>query len=237
MVSITEDAESSKPDGENCAKLNEYSDHRRRELSTMFFPVVEVTDHYGELICRVTIALGESQPTSSQDVVVRDLMADVFDFLWEWRRPLFEGRLQVAYPLARRSYESLSLLSICAQDPSFADVWERGKKISNAEIRKALERASMAESADALKNLYSFFSKGTHPNRDLIPHRYLGEGNRFVLGSIGMPDLVLVTDQCIKLIQMWFWFTAAVGYFYRKVIDKVDTSFGNDYTRIGGQKG
>jgi hypothetical protein len=231
MVSQKKDGEGSKAGGKDYAKLSEYSDHRRQELSKMFSPVVEVTDRYGGLICRVTNALGGSPPTSTQDVVVRDLMADVFDFLWEWRRPLLEGRLQVAYPLARRSYESLSLLSICAQDPSFADAWERGKKISNAEIRKALAAAPMAESEDALRDLYKFFSQGTHPNRDLIAYRYLGEGNRFVLGSVGVPDLILVTDHCIKLVQIWFWFTAAVTYYFRAVVDKVDTSFGKDYLK------
>jgi len=213
------------------AKLNEYADKRRQELSEMLSPVIELTDHYGELICRVTNALGKSSPTSKQDVTVRDLMADVFDFLWEWRRPLLEGRLQVAYPLARRAYESLSLLSICAQNSSYAKAWERGKKISNFEIRKALADAPMPESEDALKDLYKFFSLGTHPNRDLISFRYLGEGTSFVLGSIGMPDLVFVSDHCIKLVQMWFWFTAAVSYFFHDVVDNVDTLFGNDYLK------
>ena len=231
MVSQKKRGGRSKAGAQQYAKLNEYSDHRRQELSRMFSPVVQVTDRYGGLICRVTNALGPSPPTSTQDVVVRDLMADVFDFLWEWRRPVLEGRLQVAYPLARRSYESLSLLSICAQNPSFADAWERGKKISNAEIRKALAAAPMAESEDALRGIYKFFSQGTHPNRGLIPYRYLGEGNRFVLGSVGAPDLVLVTDHCIKLVHMWFWFTAAVAYFFHTVVDKVDTSFGKDYLK------
>ncbi|MBU0753891.1 MAG: hypothetical protein KJ645_02040 [Planctomycetes bacterium] len=220
---------------EDYAKLSEYAEKRRKELSRLFSPVVDLTDHYGDLICRVTNALGGSPPTSTQDAVVRDLMADVFDFMWEWRRPLLEGRLQVAYPLARRSYESLSLLSICAQDPSFADAWERGKKISNAEIRKALAAAPMAETEDELRGLYNYFSKGTHPNRDLIAYRYLGEGNSFVLGSIGMPDLVLVTDHFIKLVQIWFWFTAAVSYYFRTVVAKVDPSFGKDYLKTAGE--
>jgi len=201
----------------------------------MFSPVVELTDRYGALICRVAYALGNSPPNSTQDFVVRDLMVDIFDFLWEWRRPLLEGRIQVAYPLARRSYESLSLLSICAQDPSFADRWEKGKEIWNVEIRKALAISPMPESEKALKDLYNFFSKASHPNRDLIPYRYLGEGNQFVLGSIGVPNLVLLTEHCIKLVEMWFWFTAAVGYFFRSVIDKVDTSFGKDYLESAEQ--
>ncbi len=89
----------------------------------------------------------------------------------------------------------------------------------------------MAESEDALRDIYKFFSQGTHPNRGLIAHRHLGEGNRFVLGSVGVPDLVFVTDHCIKLVQMWFWLTAVVTYFFRTVVDKVDTSFGKDYLK------
>ena len=122
-------------------------------------------------------------------------------------------------------------MSICTQDPSFAEAWEKGKKISSAEVRKALANAPMAESEDTLKDLYRFFSQGSHPNRDLIAYRFLGNGNHFVLGSIGKPDLVFVTDHCIRLIQMWFWFVAAVGYSYREIIDKVDSSFGKDYLK------
>ncbi len=41
MVSAKKGDGSSKPDGEDYAKLSEYSDHRRQELSKMFSPVVE----------------------------------------------------------------------------------------------------------------------------------------------------------------------------------------------------
>ena len=221
----------SKQSEDGYARLREYSDQRRRELSEMFNPVVEITDRYGALICRITIALGSSAPKSTQEIVIRDLMADVFDFLYEWRRPLLEGRIQVAYPLARRAYESLSLLSICAQDTDIADRWEKGKKITNYDIRRALAGAHFPESEEELKDLYRFFSKATHPNRDLIPYRYLGEGNLFVLGSIGEPSLVLVTDHCITLLQMWFWFAAAVSYYFQSVIDKADKSYRKDYLK------
>ncbi len=226
---MTNTDESYKPGDKDYAMLKEYSDIRRKELSAMFSSLIEITDKYGSLICRVTRILSSTPPKSVQDTVVRDLMADVFDFLWEWRRPLLEGRDQVAYPLARRVYESLSLLSICAQDQSFAYRWEKGKQISNAEIRKALANAPMSESEEDLKDIYKFFSLGAHPNRDLIPYRSLGEGNQFVLGSIGRPDLIFVTDHCNKLVKMWFWFTAAVSHFFLATIQTVDSSYGNDY--------
>jgi len=211
------------------AKLTEYSGSRRKQFVEMLAPVIEITDRYGELICRITRVLGNSSPRSLQDKVVRDLMADVFDFLWEWRRPLFEGRLQVAYPLARRAYESLSLMSICIQDSSFAERWGKGERLSNAEIRKALAIAPMAESEDALKEVYRFFSRGTHPNRDLIAYRFLGEGNEFVLGSIIVPDLALIVDHCIRLVQMWFWYAAGIMHFYHTIIDRFDRSITKNY--------
>jgi len=212
-------------------QLSDFAEARDRELTEMYSSVIELTDRYGKLICRVTNVLGKNKPKSIQDSVVRDLMADVFDFLREWRRPLFEGRLQVAYPLARRAYESLSLLGICAQDSSFAEKWEKGKKISNFDIRKALSIAPKPESEVALKDLYKFFSLGAHPNRDLISYRYLGEGNEFVLGSIGMPDLVFTTDHCMKLIQMWFWFAAVISYYYHDETHKADKQFIEDYMK------
>lgn len=212
-------------------QLIEFAETREKELKSIYSSVVELTDRYAKIVCRATNILGKIKPKSKQDATVRDLMVDVFDFLWEWRRPLFEGRLQVAYPLARRAYESLSLLGICAQDSSFAEKWEKGKKISNYDIRKVLSIAPKPESEEALKELYKFFSLGAHPNRELISYRYLGEGNEFVLGSIGMPDLVFTTAHCMKLIQMWFWFVAVISYYYHTAIHGVDKQFIEDYMK------
>lgn len=214
---------------EDYKKLAEYSDRRFEALSKVYSPVVSVTDRFGSLICRVTNILGGVKPSSEQDAVVRDLMADAFDFLWEWRRPLLEGRAQVAYPLARRAFETISIMSICAQEPKFAERWEKGKEISNADVRKALTKAKIPESEKAMKEFYKFFSKAAHPNRDLIAYRYLGDGNKFTLGSIAAPDLVLLTDHCIKLIQIWFWLTAIIAFFYRQEIMKVDNAFPGDH--------
>jgi hypothetical protein len=52
-----------------------------------------------------------------------------------------------------------------------------------------------------MKELYSFFSQASHPNRSLVPHRKLGEGDEFVLGMIGKPELFLVLDYCAKAFE------------------------------------
>lgn len=210
-------------------KLPEFAALRQTELLQSLQPVFDLTEGYGELISRAVVALGSSKPGSRQASIVRDLIADVFDFLYEWRRPLFEGRLQVGFPLGRRAYESLSLLSVCYQDEAIAIRWDAGEQISNREVRDALARLPASESRDSLQELYKMFSKGAHPNRELVGERYLGDGNEYVLGSIGAPELVLVVDQCISMVDLWFWFGALVGYVAKEDLAKSDPLFGRDY--------
>jgi hypothetical protein len=215
--------------GEAYLALASCAEYRTEELSKMFAPVIQITDAYGSLISRLVWDLSELPPANQQERTVRDLLADTFDFLLAWRRAVLEGQLVVAYPLARRAYESLSLLVVCAQDAAIAQSWYKGKQIGNAAIRKALASLPMAESEDALKELYGFFSMGAHPNRGLVPMRLLGEGNGYVLGSVGNPNLVLVADHFIKLLNMWFWFGAAMGYHFRHVTDAKSRDWGQDY--------
>jgi hypothetical protein len=209
-------------------QLGFYAAQRHKELSKMLAPVITAADAYAVLIARLVWILGDVPPVDDQDRVVRDLMADAFEFL-SWRRAVLEGQLNVAYPLARRAYESLSLLAVCVQDAGFSHRWQKGEKIGNVDVRKALARLPFKESEKALQELYAFFSKGSHPNRDLIPERFLGAGNGFALGSIGRPDLILTVDHCHNLLQMWAWFGAAAGYFYRRETDVHDISWGKDY--------
>jgi len=72
-------------------ELSEYAALRANELSTMLEPLTAVTDRYGELICQVTLILGKTQPASGRDAAIRDLMADVFDFLMETRPLITKG--------------------------------------------------------------------------------------------------------------------------------------------------
>jgi hypothetical protein len=72
-------------------RLPEYAAQRYRELSGMVTPYVQVTDRYGELVCVLVRALGRVPPNCTQDEVCRDLLADVFDFLYE-SRPIDSGK-------------------------------------------------------------------------------------------------------------------------------------------------
>jgi hypothetical protein len=87
----------------------------------------------------------------------------------------------------------------------------------------------MGEPEAAMKDLYSFFSEASHPNRELIACRFLGEGNEFVLGLIGKPELFLVADYCAKHLELWHWLAATVSYFYRGIIGPTDPKYFDEY--------
>lgn len=210
-------------------QLPEFAATRLREISGMAEPYIEVTDRYARLLARLTYLLGHTPPRDTQDKVIRDLLADVFDFLYESRSLIVGGKLSIAYPLARRAYESLSLLHLCSLESKWANKWENGKQIGNAEVRKHLGANPMGESETEMKELYSFFSEASHPNRDLVPGRLLGEGNEFVLGLIGKPELFLVVDYCTKHLDLWHWLAATVTYFYCETIGPADPAYFEEY--------
>ena len=212
-------------------ELEVYACTRKKEISEMTEPYIKVTDRYGRLVSRIVLMLGSKKPADTQDIVIRDLMADVFDCLYESRSLILSGKLNVTFPIGRRAYESLSLLHLCAVDKSWAEKWSKGKKIGNFDIRKELAAHPLGEPEQGMKELYNFFCAATHPNRELIPRRFLGEGNEFVLGVIGEPELVMVLDYCIKNLQMWFWLTATVSFFYRETITKIDRGYFEAYSQ------
>ena len=213
-------------------KLIEYADHRSREISAMLTPYKEVTERYGALLCRISLHLAKREPASIQDAVIRDLMADVFDFLFESRHFIFKGQPLLAFPLARRAYESLSLMHWCVCDSEAAEAWHGGKRFNNTEVRSALSAQPMGETEERLRDLYNFFCRTTHPNREMIPFRGLGEGNRFVFGSIGMPNLIELVDYCIKHLEMWFWFCPVAVWHYKEIIFPNDFTFQDDHNSI-----
>lgn len=213
-------------------QLPTFAEQRRNELESRLRPVLNIADSYGCLVSRAVCALGKTPPASRHDSIIRDLIADVFDFLYEWPRLLLEGRVQVAFPLARRAYESLSLLSGFYQDSDLAQRWDRGQQIANAKVRQALAKLPFPEPEEATKKLYKFFSAGTHPNRDFVAERFLGDGNEYVLGSVGEPNLLLIVDHCHRLIQMWFWFGALVSYVAREPLRKYDPGYGDAYLEV-----
>ncbi len=217
--------------------LEMYAANRSKQISEMSKPFINITDRYGRLISRVVLILGGIKPDSTQDMVLRDLLADIFDCLYEARHLIMASKLNIAFPIARKAYETLSLMSLCAIHKKWAEKWQKGKQISNATVREELGKHPMGEQEEELKKLYSFFCLATHPNRELSPYRFLGEGNQFVLGVIGKPNLLMVCDYCIKIIEMWYWFGAMVSFLYREKIYKVDKSYFEYYDQTAKEAG
>jgi hypothetical protein len=86
-----------------------------------------------------------------------------------------------------------------------------------------------------MRDFYKTFSDGSHPNRNLIGERFLGDGNQYVLGSMGEPEFVLVLEHCSSIIDMWFWFGAFVGHVARKPLAMSDPEFGKDYLAVAAK--
>ncbi|MGA2242587.1 MAG: hypothetical protein ABSH11_11225 [Verrucomicrobiota bacterium] len=110
----------------NYLAVLEWDTKRTAELSEKYKPYVQVTDAYAGLVCEIVNVIGTKTPKSVQDIVVRDLAADVFDALHESRRIILTGRCDMAYPLARRAFESLSLMVLCVLDDKYAAKWQSG---------------------------------------------------------------------------------------------------------------
>lgn len=214
------------------AELGEYVAVRTEELSRMLEPLVQITDRFGELVCEITLVLGKTPPASERDRVLRDLVADTFDFLVETRPLILKGKIEIAYPLARRAYESLSLMVACRLDESLAKRWGAGKQIGNAEVRRILGKHPLGEPEERTKELYAFFSKSTHPNREHMAHRFLGDGNEFVLGAIGRPSLVMLAEYGLKLLNLWFWFTSFVSFAHLEILARADPGFHDTYREV-----
>jgi len=120
----------------------------------------------------------------------------------------------------------------CRMDESLAKRWIAGKRIGNAEVRRILGKRPLGEPQEQTQELYNFFSKTTHPNRDTIAQRFLGEGNEFVLGAIGRPSLAMLADYGIKLLNLWFWFGAFISFIYADVLERADSDFRKTYHEV-----
>jgi hypothetical protein len=202
------------------AALAGFAERRRRELLPLLEPYTRVADQYGELVCRIVLILGQVSPKTVLDSMTRDLAADVFDFLQEARALIEKGMPHLAYPMARRAFESLCLVVASNQDEAVASKWRSGVEVKFSEVRNVLSAHPMGESEEALKDSYSFFCEATHPRRGLVSERYLGDGNAFVLGAIGAPELILLADYCIRTLSLWFWFVAFLRWTYRELISQ-----------------
>ncbi len=206
----------------NYSTVQEWEAKRTVELSRIYSPYVRVTDAYADLVCEIVDVIGKKKPKSVQGVVVRDLLGDIFDALYEARRVILTGKCSIAYPLGRRVFESVSLMALCILDEKCAAKWHSGAEIPNSEVRRKLGAHPLGEDEKSMKDLYRFFSGGAHPNRDLIPRRFLGEGNEFTLGAVPKPSMALVTEYCMIHLR----------HFYCDLVDPASPDFGKRYLHV-----
>jgi hypothetical protein len=124
------------------------------------------------------------------------------------------------------------MLAVCSADPAFAKKWESGQEIANADVRKRLAAQAIGEPLESTRELYKFFSKGSHPNRDMVPYRFLGKSNQFVLGAISMPDLIVFCEHCRQHLSLWFWYCAVATFRYRAL---TNAKYGEAYLRTAAE--
>ncbi len=149
------------------------------------------------------LTLGGKSPNGIQDEVCRGLLADMFESLYDARWAIVESQSNVAFPLLRRAFESISLLAAGAVGAGLAATWAPGKEVP-------------------------YFSEGAHSNRDLVPIRFLAKGSQFVLSAIGRPDLLVFCDHLRHHLSLWFWSYAAVTFHYREL---TDLGYGQKYLK------
>ena len=215
--------------------LEMYAEIRRQELSRTFESLVEAINAYEQLACRLVVALGQFAPSDSQDDALRDLFAEAFDSLHISKRLILKWLPSSTLALLRRAYEITSLFAYLVLNPAQIEKWQSGKTIRNQEIRRFLANHPMGEQEVHLRELYSILSAGTHVNREFTPHRQLGRGNQFTLGSISRPIMTIVGQDLIWLISIWFWVMALITYRYKEVLSTVDPGFGHDYMAVAKQ--
>jgi hypothetical protein len=65
-----------------------------------------------------------------------------------------------------------------------------------------------------------------------MAHRFLGEGNEFVLSATGRPSLAMLFDYALKTLDLWFWFAAFVVFTYREVLWETDPELPSRYFKV-----
>ena len=202
---------------------------RKRELSGMVEPYIDVTVPVGELICSSSSRWARRVRTIPRTRYAVICSRTFSIFCYDARRAIMESQFSVAFPLLRRAFESISLLAACAVDVGFAETWASAKQIPNVKVRARLSNDPIQEPLESTRELYKYFSMGAHPNRDVVPFRFLGKANQFVLGAIGRPDLLVFCDHLRHHLSLWFWFCAAVTFHYREL---TDLEYGEKYLKV-----
>jgi hypothetical protein len=189
-------------------QLKKIEAQRRVEIEGIFRDEFAFIDDCLALTARQVQVLGGLPPAGIEDVAMRDLSCDAFEFLYEARNAISENRPSVVFPAMRRAFESISLCHLFNVKPVYSEAWSRGRQLSSGDVRKHLENAPLTESVEQLRVLYRHFSQGTHPNRSHIPFLFLGEGNKFTLGAIPPVDPLILGDHVLHLMGLCYWYAA-----------------------------
>jgi len=188
---------------------------RRREIERIFGDEFAFIDDCLAFAAKLVEMLGGSPPSSVEDVAMRDLSCNAFEFLYEARAAIVKNIPSVVFPLMRRAFETITLCQLFAAKPEFACKWSKGRKISPSDARKHLEHDPMTESVDQLREDYAYFSKGTHPNRTHVPFLFLGEGNKFPLCGVPPIDPAELGRFVLHLVRLSYWYVGVFAYYYR----------------------
>jgi hypothetical protein len=205
--------------------LSEVAEQRRREILAIFRVELDFTDDCLALMATLVEALGHCTPTDIRDVSVRDLGCDAFEFLYAAKEALLQNKPSIAFPLIRRAFESTSLSQVFIHNKQFAEKWAKGGKIQNAEVRKQLEKGPFADPAAEIRETYGHYSQGTHANRTHIPFTFLGEGNKFPLGSIFPIDELTLGRHIRHLMQQAYWLIGVFVFHYHRVAKSLGQDF------------
>jgi len=206
-------------------------DKRVEAFNFILKPYFEVVNDYGQLFSRIHYITGFIEPKNEIESIQRDLGSDAFDFLNETKYLIKRGQFDITYPIARRAFETITLMIAFHFKNELAIKWKEGKEIPNRDVRDILDKHKEigGESKESMKNLYDYFSKKSHPNYVAIPHRLIGLGNYFALGPMPEPLLLPIVDLCIEIIDLWFWLIAYTWYYNLENVNKFDSSLKEDY--------
>ena len=179
--------------------------------------------------------LGDIAPKDELDRAERDLACDTLDSLWLAEHALLRGYENQALILLRRSYETTSLLAYFINFPERVKEWEKGKKIQQSHIRKALGSAPVPESKEHLDEMYKVYCLFAHVNRDTVYHRLLGEGNHLTLGCQGNVSDEKVGRVLRELLRQMMWFIDVVNFGFMKLGVLISDEYGQRMLSYRGE--
>jgi len=152
------------------SELAQIEVERRREIERIFRDEFAFIDDCLALAAMQVELLGDTPPSSVEDVGMRDLRCDAFAFPYEVREAIARNNPSVVFPLMRRAFEVISLCHLFTVKPEFARKWSKGKDIRNSDVSRHLEHDPLTESVDQLREEYRYFSEGTILIEALSPY-------------------------------------------------------------------